>query len=45
LGAFAKATGLVALAALQQAIDEYLTAQQAQNKAAAEAAYKRVVKG
>ena len=45
LGAFSKATGLVRIESVEQAIDEYVPVKKENNKKAARAAYERVVKG
>ena len=45
LGAFSKATGLVRIESVEQAIDEYLPVEKENNKKAARAAYELVVKG
>jgi Pyruvate/2-oxoacid:ferredoxin oxidoreductase gamma subunit len=43
LGAFAKATGLVGIGAVLQAIEEYVPVKKVQNQQAAQAAYDQVV--
>jgi 2-oxoacid:acceptor oxidoreductase gamma subunit (pyruvate/2-ketoisovalerate family) len=45
LGAFSKATGLVGIGAVLQAIEEYVPVKKAQNQHAAQAAYDQVVEG
>jgi pyruvate ferredoxin oxidoreductase gamma subunit/2-oxoisovalerate ferredoxin oxidoreductase gamma subunit len=45
LGAFSKATGLVKIESVEQAIEEYVPVKKEDNKKAARAAYKKVVKG
>jgi len=45
LGAFSKATGLVKIESVEQAIVEYVPVKKEDNKKAARAAYKKVVKG
>ena len=45
LGAFAKATGLVGIDAVEQAIEEYMPVKKENNRQAARAAYQQVVKG
>jgi pyruvate ferredoxin oxidoreductase gamma subunit/2-oxoisovalerate ferredoxin oxidoreductase gamma subunit len=44
LGAFSKATGLVGINAILQAIEAYVPVKKAQNQQAAQAAYNQVVK-
>jgi 2-oxoisovalerate/pyruvate ferredoxin oxidoreductase gamma subunit len=44
LGAFSKATGLVGIRAILQAIEEYVPVKKAQNQQAAQAAYDQVVR-
>jgi len=43
LGAFSKATGLVGISAVLQAIEEYVPVKKVQNQQAAQAAYDQVV--
>ena len=45
LGAFSKATGLVKIESVEQAIEEYVPVKKEDNKKAARAAYERVVEG
>ncbi|MGD2269967.1 MAG: 2-oxoacid:acceptor oxidoreductase family protein [Desulfobacterales bacterium] len=45
LGAFSRATGLVAIESVIQAIDEYIPLNKENNKKAARAAYEKVVEG
>jgi pyruvate ferredoxin oxidoreductase gamma subunit/2-oxoisovalerate ferredoxin oxidoreductase gamma subunit len=45
LGAFSRATGLVGIDSVTQAIDEYIPLNKENNKKAAQAAYEQVVKG
>lgn len=44
LGAFSRATGLVKIESIEQAIEEYVPVKKENNKKAARAAYKRVIK-
>lgn len=45
IGAFAKATGLVGIEAVEQAIEEYVPVKKENNRLAARAAFEQVVKG